>query len=421
MYLKALPDKAMATIISNAESSFILRALSEGLRVDGRRPGDARPLQVRCGEREGCVEVRLGDTKVTAVVTAELVEPYPDRATEGQLLFFVELSPMASPAFESGRPSEQAIELMRLLERSLRKSQAIDVEALCAVAGKRVWSVRTDVTVLDDRGNVADAVCAAALAALMHFRLPAVSIVGSGDEATVKALTAEQADPVPLVFHHLPVSVTLGLFRVAEGGAAVLAVDPTAREERVMVGRVVVVLNQYAEVCAMQKLGGLPAIADQVLECVRQAGAIAPSLLGAINAAMAEYAVLAAERAKFLAKTGRLPSRNKATAETIVGAPNGAAVAVALVGTAEVAVELAVEEAVEEAAPGAEGSDSRRSGDAAPAAGTAESGALGDSDEEATTTLVSQFDEAAPVQKRARRAKGTPTKAIQKKKGGAQR
>ena len=179
-------------MISGAETSFILRALSEGLRVDGRRPRDARPLQVHCGEREGCVEVRLGDTKVTAVVTAELVEPYVDRPTEGQLLFFVELSPMASSTFEAGRPSEQAIELMRLLERSLRKSQAIDVEALCAVAGKRVWSVRTDVTVIDDRGNVADAVCAAALGALLHFRLPAVSIVGSGDEATVKALTPEQ-------------------------------------------------------------------------------------------------------------------------------------------------------------------------------------------------------------------------------------
>ena len=63
---------------------------------------------------------------------------------------------------------------MRLLERSLRKSQAVDVETLCVVAGKRVWSVRCDVTVVDHRGNLADSVNLAALAALRHLRLPAV-------------------------------------------------------------------------------------------------------------------------------------------------------------------------------------------------------------------------------------------------------
>lgn len=239
-----------STVLPAAESAFTLRALAAGLRVDGRRPREARALQVTCGEREGSVEVRLGETKVMAVATAELVEPYADRPTEGQLLFFVELSPMASSSFEAGRPSDHAIELMRMLERALRKSQAVDIEALCVVAGKRVWSVRTDVTVLDDRGNVSDAAVAAALGALLTLRLPAVSIIGSGDEATVKALPPDQSEPSALVFHHLPVAVTSAIFRLgeAEGGGVVLAVDPTEREELVMVARVVVVLNQYDEV-----------------------------------------------------------------------------------------------------------------------------------------------------------------------------
>ena len=261
--------------MSTAESAFILRALGEGLRVDGRRPRESRPLSVACGLREGSVEVRLGETKVMAAVSAELVEPFADRPTEGQLLFFVELSPMASPAYEPGRPSDSAVELVRLLERAFRKAQAVDVEALCIVAGKRVWSIRCDVTLLDDRGNAADAACTAALGALLHFRLPAVSIVGSGSEAAVKVLPPEQAEPTKLVFHHMPVSTTLGLFRPAGGGggggggggsggggggsAAVLAVDPTDREELVEEGRLVVVTNQYDELCALHKLGGLPA------------------------------------------------------------------------------------------------------------------------------------------------------------------
>lgn len=46
----------------------------------------------------------MGTTRVMSVVTAALEAPYPDRPTEGPLRFNVEFSPMASPAFEPGRP-----------------------------------------------------------------------------------------------------------------------------------------------------------------------------------------------------------------------------------------------------------------------------------------------------------------------------
>jgi len=41
--------------------------------------------------------------RVLAVVSCEVVQPRPQRPTEGQLFFNIELSPMASPAFEIGR------------------------------------------------------------------------------------------------------------------------------------------------------------------------------------------------------------------------------------------------------------------------------------------------------------------------------
>ena len=41
--------------------------------------------------------------RVLAVVSCEVVQPRPQRPTEGQLVFNIELSPMASPAFEIGR------------------------------------------------------------------------------------------------------------------------------------------------------------------------------------------------------------------------------------------------------------------------------------------------------------------------------
>lgn len=41
--------------------------------------------------------------RVLGQVSCELVAPKPNRATEGILFFNLELSPMASPAFELGR------------------------------------------------------------------------------------------------------------------------------------------------------------------------------------------------------------------------------------------------------------------------------------------------------------------------------
>jgi exosome complex RNA-binding protein Rrp42 (RNase PH superfamily) len=41
--------------------------------------------------------------RVSAKVSAEVVRPRADKPTEGLLLFNTEISPMASPAFETGR------------------------------------------------------------------------------------------------------------------------------------------------------------------------------------------------------------------------------------------------------------------------------------------------------------------------------
>ena len=60
------------------------------------------------------------------------------RPNEGSLKFNVEFSPMASPNFEPGRPTENANELARLIERGLRETKAVDLEALCVLAGRKV-------------------------------------------------------------------------------------------------------------------------------------------------------------------------------------------------------------------------------------------------------------------------------------------
>jgi len=60
----------------------------------------------------------------------------------------------------------------------LWESRCIDTESLCITSGLRVWTIRVDVHVLNYDGNVTDAACVAAIAALSHFRRPDVSVCG---------------------------------------------------------------------------------------------------------------------------------------------------------------------------------------------------------------------------------------------------
>jgi exosome complex component RRP45 len=55
-----------------------------------------------------------------AFVTAQLVQPYKDRPSEGSFSIFTEFSPMADPSFEPGHPGESAVELGRIIDRALR-------------------------------------------------------------------------------------------------------------------------------------------------------------------------------------------------------------------------------------------------------------------------------------------------------------
>ena len=49
--------------LSIAERDFILQALCENVRLDGRQPDDYRPLNISFGEEYGHVKLQLGKTK----------------------------------------------------------------------------------------------------------------------------------------------------------------------------------------------------------------------------------------------------------------------------------------------------------------------------------------------------------------------
>nr|XP_033794231.1 exosome complex component RRP45 isoform X1 [Geotrypetes seraphini] len=250
--------------LSNCEKSFLLKAIQEGKRLDGRETYDYRNVKISFGTDYGCCIVELGKTRVLGQVSCELVPPKINRPTEGIIFFNLELSPMASPAFELGRQSELLVKLNRLLERCLRNSKCIDTESLCVIAGEKVWQVRVDLHLLNHEGNIIDAASIAAIVALSHFRRHDVSI--QGNEVTV--YTPEEREPVPLSIHHMPICVSFAFFQQG----TYLLVDPSEREERVLDGLLVIAMNKHREICTIQSSGGIMLLKEQVLRCSKIAG-----------------------------------------------------------------------------------------------------------------------------------------------------
>ncbi|KAK5946681.1 3'-5'-exoribonuclease [Knufia obscura] len=234
--------------ISNVEKTFILEALATShLRLDGRPSDQFRDVTLSFGAQLGTVTISIGKTRVNVQISAEVTKPSEERKFDGIFTVTTELSPIASPAFEIGRPNEQEVILSRILEKAIRRSRAIDTESLCIVAGQKCWSVRADVHVLDFDGGLIDACCMATMAALYHFRRPDVSV--DGERVTIHTM-AERV-PVPLSILHSPICVTFSFF----GDGSVTLLDATAKEEQVREAELIITANDF-EVCQVAKHGG---------------------------------------------------------------------------------------------------------------------------------------------------------------------
>jgi exosome complex component RRP45 len=88
---------------SNNAKSFLLQALRENVRIDGRGFDEFRALDLSFGDEYGVATVQLGKTRVMVRVSSEVVKASADRKFDGVFTISTELSPIASPAFEVGR------------------------------------------------------------------------------------------------------------------------------------------------------------------------------------------------------------------------------------------------------------------------------------------------------------------------------
>jgi len=204
-----------------------------------------------------------------------MVRPELQRPFEGLITVHCELSPMASMEYEPGRQSEEEVALARMLDKIFRRSDTIDREALCIIAGERVWHLRISIHVLADAGGLLDCASLACAAALRHFRRPDVEVLGANEVILhPPALRA----PVPLALHHTPYCITFSFYRgvppdsstsktsgaagMREGEGEEMAprvlLDPAGLEHRLAQGMLHLALTPQRELAVVHKAGGLP-------------------------------------------------------------------------------------------------------------------------------------------------------------------
>lgn len=241
----------MSEVIATLKKDYIYNLMIKGKRQDGRGFKDFRDIKLETNviiKAEGSAKVTLGETQVLVGVKLQTGTPFPDSQDEGVIITNLELNPIASPEFEPGPPKEEAIEMARVVDRGIRESGAIDVKKLCITHGESVWIVFIDVHILNDDGNLIDASCLAAIAALLTTTVPNEQ-QGIGPNA-------------PLAMKELPVGITLTKI------GSKLMVDPSLDEEKVCDTKVTIVSSSDGSVAGMQKMGNAPFTEAEILEAI---------------------------------------------------------------------------------------------------------------------------------------------------------
>ncbi|RLG59057.1 RNA-binding protein [Candidatus Geothermarchaeota archaeon] len=227
-------------------------------RIDGRDLYSFREMRIKTGiveKADGSAVVELGKTMVVAGVKFEIGAPFPDSPDEGILIVEGEILPLASVSEEPGPPTEEEIELSRVIDRGIRGAKVINLKDLAIKPGEKVLKVFVDFNVMNDAGNVIDASNIAVISALLTAKYPDIKELKGGRDIN-------EASRVQLPTHNIPISVTFAnLF-------GKLVVDPITEEEVIADARLTLTLTSEERICAVQKGGSGTLTFNQLFEAL---------------------------------------------------------------------------------------------------------------------------------------------------------
>ena len=251
----------MTNIIPEITKESIINLANDDKREDGRLLDEYRPISIETdviSKAEGSARVKIGGTQVIVGIKPQLGEPFPDTPDLGVLMTGCEMLPMADPTFEPGPPSEDSIELARVVDRGIRESNLVDLDKLCVEEGKNVWMLFIDLHIIDNCGNLFDACELAVMAALESTKLPTATV--DGDEIVI-----DRENTIDL-----PINNKVAMCTFVKIGEK-LILDPSLIEEEVADARLNVAVTEDGKICAMQKGGSLPLTKEEISDCVHKA------------------------------------------------------------------------------------------------------------------------------------------------------
>ncbi|HIH19258.1 TPA: exosome complex protein Rrp42 [Candidatus Micrarchaeota archaeon] len=226
--------------INEIKRDVLSAVLAAGKRIDSRGMYDYRKIVVQPGilqNAEGSAMASIGKSQVMVGVKFDIAKPFLDRPKEGVLSTSADLLPLASHLFETGPPSEDAIELARVVDRGIRSSNTIDLESFY-LEEEKVLALYVDIYVLDHDGNLIDCSSLAAMSALLSSRMPKIE--------NGSIVRGEYSGKLPLKEH--VVTCTFG--KIGER----MFLDPSLDEEKGMDCRLTLATTS-THLCAAQKGG----------------------------------------------------------------------------------------------------------------------------------------------------------------------
>lgn len=250
--------KKMVNIISEVSKEKIFDLLNHEKRVDDRSFTQYRDIRIRTNyinKAEGSAMVSLGGTTVLAGVKAQISTPFSNSPDKGIIITNTELLAIASRNFEYGPPNKFAVEISRVVDRSIREAPLVDLGQLCIVEGSKVWKLHVDIYILDFDGNLMDAACLAAVSALMTTKIPTIKSIN--DELVI--------DDDHLT--KLPIKEKSVLCTVVKINDQ-LIVDPLYVEETLMDASLSIGFREDGTLCAIQKCGLELMSVQEVMTCM---------------------------------------------------------------------------------------------------------------------------------------------------------
>lgn len=235
----------MVNIISEVSKEKIFDLLNHKQRIDERKFTQYRDIRIQTNyinKAEGSAMVSIGGTTVLAGVKAQIGTPFSNSPDKGIIITNTELLAIANRNFEYGPPNKFAVEISRVVDRTIRESPLIDLEKLCIIEGSKAWKLHIDIYILDFDGNIMDASCLAAVSALLTTKIPTVKFVNDEISIDYENLTG------------LPIKNKSVLCTVVKINDQ-LIVDPLYVEETLMDASLSIGFREDGTLCAIQKCG----------------------------------------------------------------------------------------------------------------------------------------------------------------------